>query len=338
MSDGHLHVEAALHATTILSPTRFSWFGRPVSQLPATVRRALGPRAARDYLQFRLQSTLYANLYCHGSATPGYGHIADGLGPARATTPLVTALSEANTGRGCWQSGWEVQAMDEDAIVACRGGLTIWLQHDECATAHGAALKPGVRLSVRLPKEMRGLSPGFYMALGDNDVDDESSEGTVVRFYWHLTPTSAVPFVGRTISLLNQAALPFRLKVLNDPIRFNRCDAGVVYVRKRDYAPAAELLCEVYRGIASDLLTPTPVFSKRMAPGLGLAEDPGEGASFGEDRCRLLADGLIRAYERGRRSVADRLEAVADRFVEAGLRLDQPFLNAGSHDTYEWPA
>jgi hypothetical protein len=185
---------------------------------------------------------------------------------------------------------------------------------------------------------MRSLSPGFYMALGDNDIEDETSEGTVVRFYWHLTPISAVPFVGQATPLLNQSALPFRLKVLNDPVRFNRCDAGVVYVRKRDYAPAADLLCQVYRGIASDLLPPTPAFSKRLAPGLGLAEDPGEVASFGEDRCRLLADGIIRAHEQGRRSVADRLEAVADRFVEAGLSLEQPFLNAGSHDAYEWAA
>jgi hypothetical protein len=46
----------------------------------------------------------------------------------------------------------------------------------------------------------------------------------------------------------------------------------------------------------------TPVFTKFLAPGLGLAEDPGQGDSFGQHRCRLLADAMILAYEQGKKA------------------------------------
>jgi lantibiotic modifying enzyme len=136
--------------------------------------------------------------------------------------------------------------------------------------------------------------------------------------------------------LLNTAGLPFRLKVLNDPALFTRRDAGVVYVRRTDYRVAAELLGRVYAEVSIHLRPGTPVFTKPLAPGVGLAEDPGGGESFGRNRCHLLADGLIIASEQGKKALGLRLQTVADRFAGEGINLAEPFLNPGSVDDYEF--
>jgi hypothetical protein len=60
--------------------------------------------------------------------------------------------------------------------------------------------------------------------------------------------------------------------------------------------------------------------------------DPGGEESFGQHRCRLLADGIIRAYERNARSLDERLAAVAERFAEDGVRLDRPYQADREHE------
>ena len=52
--------------------------------------------------------------------------------------------------------------------------------------------------------------------------------------------------------------------------------------------------------------------TKALAPGLGIAEDPGEGNSFGLHRCGLIAEGLLRAREAGQASPSRRLATVID--------------------------
>ena len=73
----------------------------------------------------------------------------------------------------------------------------------------------------------------------------------------------------------NRARLPFKIKVPDDPDRFDRCDSAVVYVPKDACREAADLLADVYRQVSLHLKPETPVFTKRLAPGVGLAEDPG---------------------------------------------------------------
>src|SRR5439155_18587786 len=102
----------------------------------------------------------------------------------------------------------------------------------------------GARLRLRFPKELIAMSPGFYMALGENDLAGEGADA-VVRLYWNLRAEAAAGFLGAATKSLNAAAIPFRLKVVNDSGRYVRCDAGVLYVRRSDYdrvRPIAEAL------------------------------------------------------------------------------------------------
>jgi type 2 lantibiotic biosynthesis protein LanM len=190
-------------------------------------------------------------------------------------------------------------------------------------------------LSLRFPKEFLGISPGFYMAHGNAALSDDDSQD-IVRLYFNLTADGALSLMKQASLLLNQAQLPFNLKVINDPQSYSRCDSVVLYIRKSDYGHVATIVREIYRDISVHLKQRTPAFTKALAPGVGLAEEPGQDSSFGEHRCRLLADGIIRAHEQRKKSLNERIRIVVERFAEDGIDLEMPFLNPGSADDYHF--
>jgi hypothetical protein len=305
-----------------------------VGGLPPAFQRVLGPETAERYLTQVLQSQLYRDFYCQGGAT------SDGTRSPRrrvaATAPFVEALSAANTGHGYWEDGWEVRAVQGAEALLCRGGVELRAKPGEYRLPVRVPLAPGVGVSLRLPKERLNLSPGFYVAMGDT-ADPTPLSHPLVRLYWHLAPAGAVPFVSLVTSALNRAGVPFTLKVLSDSDRFDRRDAGVVYVGRSWLPVVTPLLAEVYDTLAPFVRPGVPALTKVLVPGLALAEDPGNGASFGMHRCRLLAEAMVRARALGERSAAGRLRIAAERFSEEGLDLARPYLGAGSSDGYRWP-
>jgi len=97
---------------------------------------------------------------------------------------------------------------------------------------------------------------------------------------------------------------------------------------------SSDIVAATYPAIARHLKPAIPALTKRLADGLGLAEDPGPGGdSFGMHRCRLLADAVVRAHEHSGPGGA-RLSDVETRFAEEGLSLDRPYLNPRSADDY----
>jgi hypothetical protein len=79
------------------------------------------------------------------------------------------------------------------------------------------------------------------------------------------------------------------------------------------------------------------MFTKQLAPGLAVAEDPGAGKSFGQHRCELVAEGLTRAFRSGTTDLNGVVNSIASRFAEDGLVLSRPWLSAGSRTHYRWP-
>lgn len=322
-------VAGAIGAIALRSPTSFAWFGRPVGVLAPEVERAMDPASARAYLLHSLQLQLYGDCYCRGSAAPAVD--APPHGPAWFAEPFLETLAAANAGSGSREPGWRVCSADGDQVVVERHGLTLWIAPGDVVEGEGA--QPGAAVHIRLPNELRKLSPGFYMALGDAGFETEQPIA-LVRFYWHLASETAPRLVRALTARLNAARLAFRIKVVNDPARYTRCDAGVLYVHGGDYEAVAPIVRATYDELAGGLRSATPAFAKPLAPGLGLAEDPGGGDSFGMHRARLLAEGVVEAHERGAGHRSAAIDVVAERFARAGIDLDAPYLNKGSHDRY----
>ena len=102
------------------------------------------------------------------------------------------------------------------------------------------------------------------------------------------------------------------------------------------YVLIVELLVDVYQAVKDNLKPETPLFTKRLAAGLGFAEDPGNGESFGMSRCRIVAEGLWSAYVKGLPTQQARLQEVIAHFEKNGIALEHPYLNARSIDHYEF--
>jgi len=321
-------VGAALDALRIETLTSFRWYGELSPPLPAEVVEAMSPDSARAYLRERLQEELYANFYCAGRPVPKQSRRF--AAQPHAASPFIDSLSRANSGTGSRESGWTIVRTEDDGrLVVHRHGLDLWARPEE---VRGSDLGPGAEVSVILPSELLRLSPGFYMALGDEELDFEEP---IVRHYWHLSSSGGAALIAAGTGALNEAGLPFRLKVLLDPTGYSRCDAGVLYTPRRLQGEMSDLLPSLRAALAGHLREGAPALTKPLGEGLAVAEDPSNGDSFGMHRCRLLAEAAVRAFELGLESTEEQLGLVERCFEAQGLAFDRPYLNAGSIDEYE---
>jgi hypothetical protein len=245
---------------------------------------------------------------------------------------LADALEAANSCRAGWDEGWKIDQMfSQGRILARKGGAARAFLAGEYLTHRGIGSGPkaGARVSIFLAPGSAELQAGYYYAFGATVSEFDESE-RMIRFFWNVTRDGAPRLMETITRQFNRFQIPFRLKCASRD--YPRRDAAVLYVHPR-YYPIAALVVEAVHAQLSPWLNPgTPLFAKRLADGLALAEDPGE--SFGENRSKILAAAM--AATRGK-PVDDRRAEVRLKFEQQGLSLDQPWLNAGSVDCYEFP-
>jgi hypothetical protein len=308
-------VAKALAAIDVRSSTSYSWFG-DVTDLPEQVVRLGDRRALRSALVVSISSRLYDCFYTQGAPRRATSGNEDHVGVGT----LSHDLAQANEGSGYLEAGWRVVGEEDERLVVERAGLRLWVTEGEIA---GPAAIDGT-VSVRLPADLPAYSPGFYTARGDRSFAIETPR-IVDRFYLDLRPEGAVPFVSEATRRLNREGLPFVAKVVDDPDGFERRDAAVLAVERRDRSRALPAAQRIRTALAPYLDGGAPALTLPLAPGLAFAEDPGGGESFGRHRCLLIADAAVVSAERGLRHADDRLEIVSERFLQAGTSLDAPY-------------
>jgi hypothetical protein len=233
------------------------------------------------------------------------------------------ALSHANCGRGSWQPGWRVVAIEEDTVAVVRpDGLVLRAAASDCRVA-------GTLADVRMPKDVVGASPGVLEVLGDTAPAPDGNERA--RLSWNISAVGAVTLVARLTYALNQAAIPFTLEVLDDPARYTGRPGAQLLLARSDVTGVRAMLKPLLRALGAHLSDGAPALCKPLSRGLALVEEPDGGESFAAHRCRLLAEAIIDADD----SVDARLAAVRERFAGAGISLDAPYLQPGSIDAYD---
>ena len=320
-------VVAALAAVTIESETRYAWLGRRSRPLPGMVLAEMDASQRRDYLVTCLREELYASFYCHGRPVPARWGVPE---PVYADPSLTRAMSAANGGRGSWEPGWVVEHLEGREAIVTTKRLRARILVDDCRTFDGP-LGAGAAVSVRLPKELPSLSPGFFTIVSETSEGPASSR-PVVRVYWNAGSAGAPQLVREVTSRLNRIGVPFRLKVADHRRRLDRCDSAVLYLAGDAFARAREAVADIAATLTASLGSRVPAFTLELAPGVGLAEDiEGEEQSFGSRRCALLADAIVRARA-WRVARAAGLDVVGARFAEAGVRIDAPYLEPRLED------
>jgi hypothetical protein len=145
-----------------------------------------------------------------------------------------------------------------------------------------------------------------------------------VRCYLNLVPETAPAVFARIARGLDESELVYAGKLLDNPLNYGRPDAAVFYATRDDVVTLVRtaLAARDPRAFADEV----PAFTREVAPGIAVADDPGAGVSFGYHRCRLVAEGLLRA---GTGDPHDRLGAVIESFLRAGIDPARPHLGPG---------
>ena len=277
----------------------------------------------------RLTDVLYSRCYMHSILDPP-----PAANEGENDQNLTSILLAANASRAAWDEGWRIdQLLDDGRILARKGGAARSFLPGEYLTHRGLGAGPeaGKPVSILLPEGSASLQPGFYHAFGETAGEFDDG-GQTLRFYWNVSADGAPRLMEAITREFNRFQIAFQFKCGTQAAHYPRRDAAVLYLNRRYYAIAALLVERVHVRLRAWLNAGTPLFARRLADGLGFAEDPGD--SFGKHRCKILAEAM--AATRGQ-PAEERLQEVRRQFERRGLSLDRPWLNAGSVDRYEFP-
>ncbi|AFZ00983.1 T3SS effector HopA1 family protein [Calothrix sp. PCC 6303] len=242
-------------------------------------------------------------------------------------------LHQSNQGKGYFSQDWQIVKEESDGTLAvCKGGLTL---HIDPKIHLQTQVLPIIAdlVAIKLPKNL--VQNGFYMAVGDAG----SYHGQqIVRVYFNLTPDGAVAVMESLTRELNAALIEFNFKALYNPSDYNRYDSAVLYFGKHNYEMVHQILERLYKKHRNYFQHQVPLFTKMIAPGLAIAEEPdqkfAEKESFGMNRCQIVADALFDAWQQGNNSPDARMVSIVQKFASLKIGLQHPYLNANSEDIY----
>ena len=249
-------------------------------------------------------------------------------------------LHASNCSTGYFDHGWQVMQQETDGTLAVtKGGLTLHVERECHLQPSEQSATVDDLVAIRMPKNL--VQNGFYVAVsnvGQEKQGNNDGYSQTARIYFNLNPEGAVAVTESLTGQLNEAAIPFTFKVLYNPSEYGRYDSGVLYFECSHYQVVREVLQAVYRANRFHFQTEVPLLTKLLAPGMSLAEEPNfkfaAQESFGMNRCRILANGLLEVWQNGKNSPEERMESIRQHFSRLGIELQRPYLNANSEDIY----
>ncbi len=251
-----------------------------------------------------------------------------------ADNGFTEVLAQAVGGAPRWEGGWRAASSPgPEGIWLTKRETCRWAQTGHYLPSSEAGLDGYIWLLIH--REWRHPLPGFYFING-RTPGDEWDEAHPARFYLHTRASTAVAVSEIVVKLLDTYEVPFRFKTLNVASMYDRADASVLYVGTQHAAVVERLLRYAFANGSSRWLDESvPLFTMCIIPGVGFAVDPGTGESFGTDRCRILAEGILDAWQTGDTSVDGRWSAVEARFAAVGVDLDHAYLGVDQASWFE---
>lgn len=246
-------------------------------------------------------------------------------------------LHESNCGKGYYDSGWRVVREESDGSLAVKkNNLTLHVERDRHLKCSFAAI--GDLVAVWTPRNR--ISKDFYIAIGDAGLIDYSSsnhQSEIINIYFNFSSTGAIAVMNSLTQQLNKIQIPFTFKVLHNPKSYGRYDSGTLYFERCNYQKIHPIIQAIYRENSLQFQAQVPLFTKKLAPGIALAEEPSYEfitQDFGVNRCQIIADGLIAAWQQGEQSLNVMLLSIVRHFCVRNIDLERPYLNPNSEDIY----
>lgn len=319
----HAALFDCVDAINVTGVSEYTAFGHKRNLAPGAAGPSPGAGEG-DAIVGAIAEDIYRRIYARLQASRYQGARSERV-------PFAARLSAANSSTRGWEPGWSVVTRTGNACVLHRDGLQI---HASTAEMFPDPDIEGVhrQYQIDVGKELFNVLPGWYVALGETPDPFEEPDITT-RVYFNIDAAAGVELVARCCEQLNRRAVPFRLKVPDDPCSYGRTDAAVLYLRKRVYRAGHDVLWGLFDAIRTR--EGIPAFARKIARGIAVAEDPADGSSFGQSRSRLVARGLWRAFVAQAEGREARLRHVIGEFQRAGLDCARPHLGPRSEDIYE---
>jgi HopA1 effector protein family len=261
---------------------------------------------------------LYATWYC---ALPVPDQPA---ADERHTVDLRSALRIAPAAAGRWETGWVVLQSGQNGVCSagCKSQMRVLSPGDYANIARpGMPVAPGDALAVRQLVDWVDEATGFWCAQSSHGAPRQPLN----RLYLSAS-SEQVGFVLHAITAaLDSLELRYTLKCPCEVGSYARADSVVVYLEREAWTAAKAVIQETARDLKDRLRDARPPLTRKIGPGAGMAEDPHDGTSFGESRCRALAPGVRKLLSRPARSTADSLLVLAEALRAAAIDPRQPW-------------
>jgi hypothetical protein len=239
-------------------------------------------------------------------------------------------LQQGNTSNGYFDPDWQVVAAAENnELIVVKDGLNLHIDRSHHLAKDFKQAHIGDIVPIYLPHNLAGQDS--YIMVGNFGIPDRANS---VELYFNFTPDAAVAIAPNLTRALNKLGIPFQFAILHNPDLFHRADAGILSLPQAGYLAAQTALAQIYQAHQADFSPQVPLFTKQLAPGLGLAEVPSSPANFGMQRCELLAIGLLTAMEQDLTLATDKLHIIRQHFATAGIDWLQTYLNPAAIDCY----
>ncbi len=228
--------------------------------------------------------------------------------------------------RGTWDTGWKLRCVGSGGTVFAEksGRIGAWSPGQFISESVPLRASEGDLIRVFRPRRSDHVQSGFIYFFGTETSADGDALRTV-RFYLNTQARAAPRAVPEICRGLDRYRVPYTLKSARYNRAYDRRDSTVIYVGARYVQIVAWILSELYSRIGGGLNAEVPPLTRRLAPGIALAEDPGTGESFGVHRARAIAAGLIEAHRLGSGQLADRLQSVRASFEDHDIAWNQPY-------------
>jgi predicted DNA-binding WGR domain protein len=288
----------------------------------------------RNNLINSLTNTIYSRFYC-GIKNEDYTTT---IPPKAAREEFMNQLSQANASQDGLDYHWNIYNIDTASgnVYVQKNGELRWLQPNGYYFANPQQQQAALNTKVNLirQKENKSLQPVFYHVFSNEMFPQEAEIG---RIYWNISPEGAAILINLLTTTLNEYKIPFQFKCLNHPELYIRSDAAVLYVTKKHVQLLSIILHSVIPNLEPYLVDEIPMFTKRLFKGVGYAEDPGKGQSFGMSRSTTIATALVEAFQQ-ENDAKQTMEHVVNSLSRKGMNLDRLHLNKHTALTPTFPS
>ena len=186
-----------------------------------------------------------------------------------------------------WEPGWEVvERTDDGRWLVVQDDLVLTVAHDEINGTRG-------RVKVRFPAERPRSNPGWLTVTGLRGP--ALPTGPLASCYLNLRADAAAALFTDLVRYLDTLGLRFTGRLLADPSSYGRPDSAVVTAPRVAIPSVLRMALGLHPRARDGFGDAVPAFTRAMAAGIALADEPPSGHGFGLARCRAVATGLVAA-------------------------------------------